>query len=59
MRKYKNKILKLVTAVAAVLFVVSANFLDITSIIPFIICVVCLLWLGLFAYANNFFDGLY
>ena len=59
MRKYKNKILKAVTAGSAVLFVVSANFLDITSIIPFIVCVVCLLWLGLFAYANNFFDGWY
>ena len=59
MRKYKNKILKAVTSVAVVLFVVSANFLDITSIIPFIVCVVCLLWLGLFAYANNFFDGWY
>lgn len=49
----KNKILKGITAVAAVLFLISVCFLDSESNVPCIVCVVCLVWIALFMIANR------
>lgn len=55
-RKIKNFILKTITCIAGILFFVSACAIDSPSWIPTIICVVCMIWLGLFAYANGYMD---
>ena len=51
-RKIKNFILKTITAIAAIGFGIFVNAIDSPSWIPTIICVVCMIWLTLFAYAN-------
>lgn len=49
----KNKILKAITAVAAVIFFVGALSMDSNSYLQYIFCAVSLLWIGLFVYANK------
>lgn len=49
----RNKILKAVTTVAAVAFIVSGCCLDSQSWLPHIICGVSLLWLALIVIANR------
>ena len=51
--KIKNFILKSITYVAAILFTVSACALDSATWIPAIVCLICAIWLMLFAYANR------
>ena len=49
----KNKILKAITGVAAMAFIVAGCALDSHSSLPAIVCGVCLLWLSLFVIANR------
>lgn len=49
----KNLILKTITAIMAVLFVLSAACLDSDTYIPHIICVVAEAWFVLFLIANR------
>lgn len=52
-RKLKNKILKVTITLAVVAFFIFATALDSQSDIPFIVCTVCITYLGVFAYANR------
>ena len=52
-RRIKNTILKTVTAIMAVLFIVSATALDSPSRIPLVVCSIAEAWLLLFMYANR------
>lgn len=52
-RKVKNKILKATITLAVVAFFIFATALDSQSNIPFVICLVCMLYIGVFAYANR------
>lgn len=49
----KNKVLKTITALAVICYTVGACGLDSDSAIPYIMCGVSLLWIGLFMYANK------
>ena len=49
----KNKILKAVSYIAGMGFIVAGSCLDSLSLLPPIICSVCLLWLVLFFTANR------
>lgn len=49
----KNKVLKSINYVAALLVIVSGSTIDSVSNIPFIVCSLSLAWLGLFLYANK------
>lgn len=48
----KNKILKTITTVAAVTFLLSASAID-SEFLAELLCVISLGWLGLFLYANR------
>lgn len=52
-KKLKNIILKTVAYIMVFLFLVAGCALDSDSWIPHIVCIVSLLWLALFAYANG------
>ena len=52
-RKLKNKILKATITLAVVAFFIFATALDSQSDIPFIVCTVCITYLGVFAYAKR------
>ena len=52
-RKIKNFILKSITWVASILFLLSACALDSESMIPSIVLLVSMGWLALFIYANS------
>ena len=52
-RKAHNFILKSITWIAGILFLLSACAIDSPSWIPTIVCVVSMAWLGVFAYANR------
>jgi hypothetical protein len=49
----KNRILKSITGIMAVLFVLAASALDSNSYIPYIICAVSEAWFVLFLLANR------
>lgn len=49
----KNKILKTITAVAAIVAMFSACSVDSKSLLPCAVLVICLAWLLLFGYANK------
>ena len=49
----KNKILKTITGIMAVLFLLSASALDGNTYIPHIICAVSEVWVVLFLLANR------
>ena len=49
----KNKILKTITGIMAVLFIVSASALDSNTYIPNFICAVSEVWIVLFMIANR------
>ena len=49
----KNKILKTITGIMAVLFLLSASALDENTYTPHIICAVSEVWIGLFLVANR------
>jgi hypothetical protein len=49
----KNKILKSITGIMAVLFILAASALDSNSYIPHIICAVSETWFILFLLANR------
>ena len=49
----KNKILKTVTTIAGITFMVAGSCLDSYSYIPHVICLVSLAWLSLMAIANR------
>ena len=53
MRKTRQKIIKALTAVAGLGFVVSACCLDANSKVPMYICVGCVAWLALIYAANH------
>ena len=59
-RKFKreahNFILKAITCIAGIMFLVSACAIDSPSWIPTIVCMVCMAWLAVFAYANGMMD---
>lgn len=55
-RKIKNFILKTITWLAGSMFFVSASAVDSESYFPTIICLICMAWLGLFAYANGYLN---
>jgi hypothetical protein len=48
----KNAILKCITAIIFLLFLISGSYLDSQSMLPFYICFVCIIWLSLFAMLN-------
>ena len=50
----KNFILKTITTIMAIIFIISACALDSHSWIPGILCAVSAAWLALFCYANDF-----
>lgn len=52
-RKLKNKILKATITLAVVAFFIFATALDSQSSIPFIVCALCIAYIGVFAYANR------
>jgi len=56
-KNIKNTILKATARIMGILFLVSACALDSDSWIPHIVCMVSLLWLALFAYANGQWGG--
>ena len=49
----KNKILKSITGIMAVMFILAASALDSDSYIPHIICAVSEVWFILFLLANR------
>lgn len=49
----KNKILKTITGIMAMLFLLAASAVDSDSYIPYIICAVSEVWIGLFLVANR------
>ena len=49
----KNKILKSITGIMAVLFILAASALDSNTYIPHIVCVVSEVWIVLFLIANR------
>ena len=49
----KNKILKTITGIMAMLFILAASALDSNSYIPHIICAVAEVWFALFLLANR------
>ena len=49
----KNKILKTITGIMAVLFILAASSLDSNTYIPHIICAVSEVWFILFLLANR------
>lgn len=51
--KIKNCILKGTAMLASVTFIMSACCLDSESWLPFILCMVSMTWLAVFAYANG------
>lgn len=57
--KIKNIILKTITWVAAILFLLAAMSYDDATTITAHVCIMygCLAWIGLYSYANGFFRG--
>ena len=56
-KKIKNVVLKSITVLAFIIFVISACCFDSTYPIPFyIICIVSLLWITVMSYINGGFD---
>lgn len=53
----KNLILKTTAFAMAMIFIISACFLDSESLVPFWICSGSGAWIFTFFYANNFFEG--
>ena len=53
-RKAHNFILKVITAIATILFVISAMALDSASIFPAVVCIICLLWLVVVSWATEY-----
>ena len=49
----KNKILKTITGIMAVLFILAASALDSNTYIPHFICAVSEVWIVLFMIANR------
>lgn len=49
----KNKVLKTITGIMAVLFIVAAASLDSNTYIPYIICAIAEAWFVLFLIANR------
>lgn len=49
----KNKILKTITFMATMGFIIAGCALDSESYLPAIVCAVCLAWLMLFVIANR------
>ena len=49
----KNRILKSITGIMAVLFILAASSLDSDTYIPYIICAVSEVWFILFLLANR------
>lgn len=56
-RRIKNAILKTITAIAGLVFILSACALDSDSWLPFIALCISALWLSVFAYANGWLEG--
>lgn len=54
----KNKILKTITAISAVLLVIGICTLDSDSMIPFIVSCICLAWIVPFLKINGIIGGL-
>lgn len=52
----KNTVLKVLTTINIISFVVSGFMIDSQSWVLFAICCVNVTYLGLFGYANNWFD---
>lgn len=57
MKKLKKIILTINAILATVLFVGGVCALDSATWLPAIVCALSLVYLTLFAYANNFFGG--
>lgn len=51
----KNKILKAIAWAVSLVWIVSACLIDLDSWIPFIVCVICEIYMVLFSYANDWF----
>ena len=49
---YKNYILKFITYLSVILFFVFGSMLDSATIIPLIVCTICLVWLVIMTVAN-------
>ena len=49
---YKNYILKFITYLSVILFFVFGSMLDSATIIPLIVCAICLVWLVIMTVAN-------
>lgn len=53
LRKIKNALLRIITLLAALIFIMSVCAIDTDSWWPLIITAVSLAWLGLFYYVND------
>lgn len=53
-RKVHDFILKVISAIALILFMISATALDSPSFIPAIVCIICLLWLVVVSWATEY-----
>lgn len=51
-RLYKNHVLKFITYLSVVLFFVFGSMLDSMTVIPLIVCSICLAWLAIMTVAN-------
>lgn len=56
MRCLKNTLLKALAVVNLISFAIAGFMIDSQSWVLFAICCVNVAWLGLFGYANNWFD---
>lgn len=54
----KNKILKFIVSIDVIILAISMCCLDSDSSIPFFVMILSMGFLGLFAYANNFFTSI-
>ena len=51
--KMKNKILKAINFIVAIIFLLSICLLDSDTWIPCIVCFVCEIWFAIFVFANK------
>ena len=52
-KKMKNKILKTINFIVAIIFLLSICLLDSDTWIPCIVCFVCEIWFAIFVFANK------
>lgn len=51
--KMKNKILKTINFIVAIIFIISGCMLDSDTWIPYIVCFICEIWFAIFVFVNK------